>query len=185
MSDAFRFRWLVPAGLLAVPAYHAAYAVQYMSVEQAQHEAFAQATSFSVLAVARAALDRAAAASGEPAPEGWTPRIWEARAGERRLGWLIVDQVIGKTEAITFALALGPDGAVTSLEILDYREAHGSEVRLPAWRRQFVGKRAADPVRIGSDIRNISGATLSCRHVTEGVHRLLSVYQQVLRPAAP
>jgi Na+-translocating ferredoxin:NAD+ oxidoreductase RnfG subunit len=176
------FRWLIPAGLLVVPAYHAAYAVQYLTVDQAQRSAFPQASDFTVVALSRGMLDRTAAALGEPAPAGWAPKIWEARAGEQRLGWLIVDQVIGKTDAITFALALGPDGAVTSLEILEYREAHGGEVRLPAWRRQFTGRRAKDPVRVGSDIRNISGATLSCRHVTDGVRRLLSLYEQVLRP---
>ena len=181
MANHPHFRWLLPAGLLAVPAYHVAYAVQYLTVDQAQRSAFAHASDFTLITPTRAVLDRTAAATGEPAPAGWTPKIFEACAGEARLGWLIVDQVIGKTDIITFALALGPDGAVTSLEILEYREAHGSEVRLPAWRRQFVGRQTKDPVRLGSDIRNISGATLSCRHVTEGVRRLLTLYEQVLR----
>jgi len=30
-------------------------------------------------------------------------------------------------------------------------------------------------VQIGRDIRNISGATLSCQHVTDGIRRLLAV----------
>jgi Na+-transporting NADH:ubiquinone oxidoreductase subunit C len=47
-------------------------------------------------------------------------------------------------------------------------------VKLPAWRNQFVGKSAADPVKIGADIANISGATLSCTHITDGVRRLVA-----------
>ncbi len=35
-------------------------------------------------------------------------------------------------------------------------------------------------MKLDADIRNISGATLSCRHVTEGVHRLLMVYEKAL-----
>ena len=94
----------------------------------------------------------------------------------RALGWFALDQVIGKSELITYSVALAPDGAVLAIEVLDYREAHGGEIRLPGWRHQFVGKTAADPVELDRDIRNISGATLSCRHVTEGVHRLLKLH---------
>lgn len=175
MMKSSRSRWLLPLGLAAVPAYHAAHATQYMSVAEAQRAAFADAAEFR----AQPAIDAAtAAALGAP---GWSPQIFEARAGERRLGWLIVDRVIGKSELITYALALEPGGAVRSLEILDYRETHGGEVRLAAWRKQFVGKTAQEPVQLDRDIKNISGATLSSRHVTEGVHRLLQLYERNLR----
>ena len=75
---------------------------------------------------------------------------------------------------------------VLAIEILTYREGHGAEVRLPAWRNQFVGKTAADPVKIGSDIANISGATLSCTHITDGVHRLVAwAAKHPVAPKAP
>ena len=48
------------------------------------------------------------------------------------------------------------------------------------WRQQFVGKRAGQSLKLGSDIKNISGATLSSKHVTDGVRRLLATYQIVL-----
>ena len=32
------------------------------------------------------------------------------------------------------------------------------------------------PLKVGADIRNISGATLSSMHVTEGVKRILDAY---------
>ncbi|HEY0230394.1 MAG TPA: FMN-binding protein [Dokdonella sp.] len=172
-----RARWLLPAGLIAVPAFHAAYATQYMSVAEAQKAPFADAAEFRALPP----LD--AAVAGELGAPGWSPQMFEARAGDRRLGWVIVDRVIGKAELITYALALDAGGAVKSLEILEYRETHGGEVRLPAWRRQFVGKTAQEPVRLDSDIKNISGATLSSRHITEGVHRLLQLHERVLRAA--
>ena len=46
-------------------------------------------------------------------------------------------------------------------------------VRLPAWRRQFVGKDKRDKLRVGEDIGNISGATMSATHVTDGVRRIV------------
>ena len=170
-----RVRWLLPVGLIAVPAFHAAYATQYMSVGEAQKAAFADASEFRALPAIDAAT---ATALGAP---GWSPQVFEARTPGQRLGWVIVDRVIGKAELITYALALDANGTVKSLEILDYRETHGGEIRLAAWRKQFVGKDAHAPVQLDQDIRNISGATLSSRHVTDGVHRLLQLYEHALR----
>jgi Na+-transporting NADH:ubiquinone oxidoreductase subunit NqrC len=70
---------------------------------------------------------------------------------------------------------------VRGIEILEYRESYGHEIRNDAWRRQFAGKSAADPLRLEQDIRNISGATLSCRHVTDGVRRLLALHDIALK----
>jgi Na+-transporting NADH:ubiquinone oxidoreductase subunit NqrC len=89
--------------------------------------------------------------------------------------------VIGKHEFITYALALSPDGVVRGVEILDYRETYGGEIRNPAWRHQFVGKRPGSELQLGEDIKNISGATLSSRHVTDGIRRLLVTYQLLLK----
>jgi len=177
MKKISRVRWLLPAALMAQPAFHAAYATQYMSLAEAQKAAFADAGEFRALPP----LD--AAVANELGAPGWSPQMFEARTVDQRLGWVIVDRVIGKAELITYALALDANGAVKSLEILEYRETHGGEVRLPAWRKQFVGKTAQEPVRLDSDIKNISGATLSSRHITEGVHRLLQLHQRVLRAA--
>jgi len=169
-------RWLMAAGAAVAQV---AFAAQYMTVEQAQRAAFPDATEF-----APAASPDAAVAAALSAPQGWHPRVFAARAGERSLGWFIVDEVIGKSELITYALALDTKGAVISVEILDYRESHGGEVRMAPWRKQFVGKTAADPVALNADIKNISGATLSCRHLAEGVHRLLQFHQRELRGAS-
>jgi FMN-binding protein len=104
-------------------------------------------------------------------------QVWKVSGG----GWFIVDEVLGKHEYITYALGLGPSGAVKQIEILDYRETYGYEVREASWRQQFVGKTAAAPLKLDADIRNISGATLTSRHVTEGVRRLLATYDIALR----
>lgn len=162
-----RVRWLLPLGAVAVPFAQVAYATQYLSVEEAQHAAFADATAFEPLPPA------AAQAAIAGAPAGWSPKLWRVQGAGGPLGWFAVDQVIGKSELITYSVAFHADGGVSSVEILDYREAHGGEVRLAGWRRQFAGKTTADPVDLNKDIKNISGATLSCRHVTEGVQRLL------------
>ena len=104
-------------------------------------------------------------------------RVWRASSA----GWFIVDEVLGKHELITYAVALDTQGRVHGVEILDYRESHGGEIRDPQWRLQFAGKTARDPLQLDRDIRNISGATLSCRHLTDGVKRILAMYESDLR----
>jgi Na+-translocating ferredoxin:NAD+ oxidoreductase RnfG subunit len=93
---------------------------------------------------------------------------------------VVVDNVVGKFELITYAVGIALDGSVKQVEILSYRESHGGEIRLPAWRKQFGGKTLAAPIKLGDDIANISGATLSCTHVTEGIRRIVAVVEQAL-----
>lgn len=99
-------------------------------------------------------------------------------------GWFIVDQVIGKHENIDLAVGLTSEGRIKGVEILTYRESYGHEVQNPKWRSQFHHWRPGQPnsiLKLGRDIKNISGATLSCRHVTDGINRLTHTWDQVLR----
>lgn len=106
-----------------------------------------------------------------------TLKAWKSTEGD----WLIVDQIIGKHENIDVAVALTRQGKVKGIEILTYRETYGHEIRNPAWRAQFHGRGNEEQLRLGRQIRNISGATLSCRHMTEGINRLTHTWEQILR----
>jgi Na+-translocating ferredoxin:NAD+ oxidoreductase RnfG subunit len=137
-----------------------AYAMQYLSIDEAQKQAFPSATHF---------------AEVQPG------RVWKAEAGGRVAGFFIFDRVVGKHLYIDYAVALTPNGAVHSVEILQYRESYGGEIRSPSWLAQFVDKTSGSALKINSDIRNIAGATLSSTHVTEGVKRVLAAYGNRLR----
>jgi Na+-translocating ferredoxin:NAD+ oxidoreductase RnfG subunit len=169
------FFHLVPMVAIVAPA--AVHATAYMSVEQAQQAMFPGETvapRFHQLQPAEiAAIKKASGAS----PLSKTVQAW--KAGDR--GWFILDRVVGKHEFITYAVALTPDGAVKRVEILEYRETYGGEVRSAGWRQQFVGKRFGSTLQLGEDIKNISGATLSSRHITDGVRRLLATWQLLYR----
>lgn len=106
--------------------------------------------------------------------------VWDVMGATGKIGTLFIDQVYGKHEFITYALALGPDGEVTRIEVMDYRETYGEQVRNQNWRAQFSGKRYGQPIFLNKQIKNISGATLSCIHLTEGVRRLLATKALVL-----
>ena len=173
---------LAAATVALAPA--SAFAVDYLSAEQAAKLMFPDAERFESreIALDAAQLQQLGAAGVRARSARWPVRV--AQRGGATLGFVVVDEVVGKFELITYAVGIALDGAVKQLEVLSYRESHGHEIRLPAWRRQFVGKTAASPLRAGDDIANISGATLSCSHVTDGVRRIVAVVEFARRGGA-
>jgi Na+-translocating ferredoxin:NAD+ oxidoreductase RnfG subunit len=142
---------LIPLAVVSTSAH----ATAYLTVEQAQRAIFPGA-SF--------------AATGQP-------NVWRTSNG----GVFVVDRVVGKHEFITMAVGINANGTVKQIEIMDYRESYGYEVRDAAWRAQFVGKSANSPLQLDADIKNISGATLSSKHVTDSVKRILQKYPSSLK----
>jgi Na+-transporting NADH:ubiquinone oxidoreductase subunit NqrC len=163
----------LPLTALVAPAF----AVNYLSVEQAQQEIFPGQSFTAVPVMLTSAQRKAIEQRSRVRVRNEQQRVWRVSGG----GWFIVDEVIGKHEYITYALGLNADGAVRGIEIMDYRESYGGEIRNPQWRAQFVGKTTAAPLALDKDIKNISGATLSSRHIADGVRRLLAFYNVVLR----
>lgn len=167
---------LVPVACAALaPA--SAFAVDYLTPAQAERMMFPDADAFvsHEVALDAAQLRQLAEQGVRGRSARWPVRI--AQRGGATIGFVVVDEVFGKFELITYAVAIGLDGAVRQVEVLSYRESHGHEIRLPAWRKQFVGKTNASAIRVGDDISNISGATLSCAHVTDGIKRIVAVVE--------
>lgn len=111
-------------------------------------------------------------------------KVWLAKQQDKMLGWLIIDEVIGKHEFITYSMALNTNGSVKRIDIMEYKETYGGQVRNQEWLMQFVGKLYGAKLKLDDDIVNISGATLSCKHIADGVKRLLSFYEVVLKKNA-
>lgn len=176
-ASSHRLLLLPMAAMVAVAS--PARATVYLSIEQAQAAMFGEQTmtaqTFQLDAAQIAAVQKDA---GVPVLSP-TVRVWRAADG----GWFFLDAVIGKSDLITYAVGLNADGHVKQVEVLEYREAHGGEIRYPGWRKQFLTKHHGDAVRMGDDIQGISGATLSCQHVTDGIRRLLAIHAIALKPA--
>ena len=71
-------RYTLPAAAI-VSAASPAYAVRYLSIEEARKEAFPSATNFS---------------------EVQAGRVWKAEAGGKAVGFFVFDRVVGKHHAI-------------------------------------------------------------------------------------
>lgn len=159
---------LIPVAAISTSAY----ATTYMTVAQAQDEMFpgVQLTrAFVTLTKEQTSAIEKKTGVNVRKPE---VQLWKSADG----GYFIVDEAIGKHEFFTIAVGLNADSSVRKIEILEYKESYGYEVRNEAWRKQFTGKTSTAALKLGDDIKNISGATLSCRHVTETVKRLLATY---------
>src|SRR5882672_9574589 len=100
--------------------------------------------------------------------------VLRIRTGTGIDGFAVVRNVLGKDQPITFLVATDTTGALRDVDILVYREPYGGEVAYEAWRKQFRGKTAADPLIVGRDVRSISGATISANSVTLGVRSALA-----------
>lgn len=173
-----RSPWLIAPAVLAAST--SGYATTYLTVEQAQAAIFPGATltpaPVTLTAAQRAAIEKTSGIRVRSSEV----KAWRVTGG----GWFVVDEVLGKHEYITYAVGLDVSGATHGIEILDYRETYGGEIRNPKWRSQFTGKTSAAPLKLDVDIKNISGATLSSRHITDGVKRILATYDLVLRKAS-
>ena len=175
-------RIVAPSALVIAVGALPCYATTYLTAEQAQKVCFPDATEFTTADVTLSKEQmRAIAKASDVRVRLETQKVWRAKAGDKFLGWVIVDEVLGKHEFITWVLALNADGSVKHLEIMDYRETYGYQVREETWRAQFYGKQHGAKLKLDDDIQNVSGATLSCRHITDGVKRLLSFYELVLK----
>jgi Na+-translocating ferredoxin:NAD+ oxidoreductase RnfG subunit len=173
MKSSFGFVAL-PAAALIAPS---AFAVQYLNVAQAQEAIFPgkqlAPASIKLTPAQRSVIQKKSRVRVLRNEQ----EVWRVKGG----GWFIVDEVVGKHDFITYAVGLNADGSVKQIEVMEYRETYGYEIRNEKWRAQFVNKTANSPLKLDDDIKNISGATLSCRHITDGVKRLLAFYEVALR----
>lgn len=184
MSDGDRGLFaLVGATALMMPA-AVVVAADYLTIDAAQREFFPHAQSFEPVMLSLTAARKADVAKlAGPQPPHGDLRIWSAVRDATVVGYVFFDEVIGKSEYISYATAIDAHGTLKTVEILSYRESHGAEIRNAAWREQFANKTDLAHLRFGIDIKNISGATLSSEHVTQGVRWLYALWQTALRTA--
>ena len=155
----------------------------YFTPKQAQKICFPKADRFEQK-IARFSAEQMKAIKKASEVEVQIPGTRYALAwqGKQLIGVVVFDYVLGKSEVIDYCVALMPDGEVKQIEILQYRESHGYEIRRPGWRKQFAKKTSTEKLRLHDDIANITGATISCRNITAGVKRVLMTWHLVLNP---
>ena len=95
------------------------------------------------------------------------------------VGYAFEDTVIGKWGPIHYLLALNTDGSVKEALVLDYDEIRGKPVAKRRFLRQYEGKGLQDPLRLRRDIDGVTGATISSRSMTDGIRKLLHIFEAI------
>jgi hypothetical protein len=169
--------FLIPAAVVAsVASAPAAHAEVYMDIGKAQELMFPGATFSENFLTLNQDQYNAIITASDVVPYSRNIKAWRVSTG----GWFIIDQVRGKDDWITYALAIDAAGTVRHIEILECLE-HYDGIRNPAWLAQFLGRKQG--VKF-NDVATISGATLSAGQMTAGVKRLLATYTVVLAQTA-
>jgi Na+-translocating ferredoxin:NAD+ oxidoreductase subunit G len=100
------------------------------------------------------------------------------------LGYAFVETHIVRTMPETFMAVLNPDGTVSFVEILAFYEP---EDYLPPkrWLGLFGNKKLDNDLMVKRGIRNVTGATLTAQAITDGVRRILAIYQVAIQKERP
>ena len=99
-------------------------------------------------------------------------RVYDAQGTLR--GYAVVAEEVGKYRPITFMVGATPELRVRDVAVMVYRESRGGDVKRKRFLAQYRGKRSTDPIDLGRDIVNVSGATISVRSMNAGVKRVLA-----------
>lgn len=94
------------------------------------------------------------------------PLFFGWSANDTLVGVMYSGEEMGKHGPIKLAVGLDSRGTVRDLAVMQYQEVRGRPVREDAYLRQYIGKNAESPLKLGEDIRGLTGATFSSRAVT-------------------
>jgi Na+-translocating ferredoxin:NAD+ oxidoreductase subunit G len=181
-------RRLGSAGLLlaVLGAALPAHATQYWTKEAVLRDFFkGSAVTYRTVTLDDVTANEIAKKLGAALPKKtWSIYVDDAE-GHGRTGYAVLDKEIGLHELIDYGVRFGLNGAVERLEITEYREPYGDEVRGNRFRQQFVGKTASDPITAGQDIDIISGASYSSKSLALGVKRDTLILQAALKNGLP
>ncbi len=114
-------------------------------------------------------------------PTALRVRYWrnddEDSTSNKRTAWILDE--IGKELPITIGVVVDASG-IERVEILEFRESRGGEVRHDFFTQQFFGVRLNRDSRLDQSIDNITGATLSVRAVKRVAALALLFHHRVM-----
>jgi len=102
--------------------------------------------------------------------------IYEAKKDNKTTGYAIIDTHKLRTKTETVMFVINPDGTLRQTEVLalfeppDYQAGNN-------WIELFEGKTAEDGMKIGKDIPNITGATITANSLAQATRRILAVFK--------
>ena len=107
---------------------------------------------------------------------------YAAWRGDTLAGTAFFESRVIRTMPGVFMIIVAPDTTIARIEILAFHEP--PDYRPPGrWLEGFAHRRLDDRLWPARDVRNLAGATLSARSVTESARLALALYETVVVPA--
>lgn len=96
------------------------------------------------------------------------------------LGYAAIDTHRVRTLPGTFMVVLSPEGEIRTTVVLAF---HEPTEYLPSqrWLEQFREKRLSPDLWVGRDIAGIAGSTLTTQAVTQGVRKVLALFEILIK----
>lgn len=101
--------------------------------------------------------------------------IYEGKRRSESLGYAIIDTHHLRTKSETVMFVINPDGTLRQAEILAFFEPP-EYMAGEKWVELFDNKRAEDSMKLGKDIPNITGATITANSLTSSIRRVLALF---------
>lgn len=105
--------------------------------------------------------------------------FYVGRTNDKIDGYAVIHDEIGKELPITFIIGIKPNGKISEVAVMEFRESRGGEVRHKRFLHQFENKDSDDPLSLNKDIKNITGATLSCRAAIVASRKVLAAWEEL------
>lgn len=95
-------------------------------------------------------------------------------------GYAAIDTHIVRTLPETFMVVLSPEGRVRTVVVLAF---HEPQEYLPSerWLDQFRDKKLSTDLWVGRDVAGIAGSTLSSQAITQGVRKVLALFEILIK----
>lgn len=108
---------------------------------------------------------------------GMRLRYWQE---DGTTAWIIDEK--SKDMPMTIGIGINPNGEISVLELLVYREPRGGEIHQAAFRKQYIGVNLTEQDALSVDVDGITGATLSVDALNRVAAMALVLHESVMAP---
>lgn len=105
--------------------------------------------------------------------------IYKAVQENETASYAIIDTHSLRTKTETVMYVINPDGTLRHAEILAFFEPP-DYMAGDNWIDLYDGKKSGEPLKVGKEIPNITGATITAHSFAQSVRRILAVFQTAL-----
>lgn len=110
-----------------------------------------------------------------------TYTMYKGLAEDKLIGTVVVVDQAGKEGPLQLLLGVKPDGSLYDIAFTVFGEERGKPALSWKYLKQFIGKKASDPIQLGKDVDGVTGASWTSKGVTHAVKKGLCVYQEAMK----